>query len=90
MGEFIEGVGEDDQLEMFVGLFDEFYCVVQWIQGVDYFLDVWQVVVVLVEDVELYFYQFIVVGNVSGGGVQFVDIGVFGEVDLDFWNQYFF
>ena len=87
-GELIEGVREDDQLEMLAGPLDEFHRAVQRVQGVDHLLDVRQAVAVLVEDAEPHFHQLVVVGNVPGGGAQLVDTGALGEVDPDFRNQH--
>lgn len=88
LGELIESVRKDDQLEVFAGPFDELLGSFHRVQGIDHCLDVGQAVAMLIQNLQAHTHEFVVVRNIPGGGTQFIDAGFFSEVDPDFRDQH--
>lgn len=86
--ELIKSVRENHHLETLAQPIDELHRAVQRFQRGDHFLNVRQLQAVLIEDAQALLHQYVVIGNVPGGGLEGVDPGFFGEGDPDFRYQY--
>jgi len=87
LGKLVEGVRQDDQLEVRPDPIEELGRTVERLHPADDLLNVGQSQVVLAQDGQPLLHEFVVVRDVPGRESQFVDASAFGEVDPDLGND---
>ena len=90
LGEFVERVRQDDDLEALAQPVDEVQRPRERLQRGDHLLDIIDFQVVLGENAESLLHQHVVIRDVAGGGAQFLDAGALGESDPDFGYEHSF
>ena len=88
MGEFVESVGEDDDLVVLAQLVEESAGAFHRPHFADHLLDVRQAQLVLAQQVEAEAHQLVVVRLVAGGAHQFGNARALGKFDPDFGDEY--
>jgi hypothetical protein len=87
VGEFVEGVGEDDDLVILAQLVEEGARARHRAHFGDHLLDVRQAELVLAQDVQAVLHQLVVVRLVARRAAQLGNAGALGEFDPDFGDE---
>jgi hypothetical protein len=87
MGEFVESVGENDDLIILTQLVDKGTSARHRAHFGDHLLDIRQAELVLAQDVQAVGHQLVVIRFVACRALQFGNAGTFGKFDPDFRNQ---
>ena len=89
-GEFVEGVGEDDDLVVAAQGVEEILGAGHRAHVGNHLLDVGQAELVLLQQVQPVLHQLVVIRLVARGAAQFGNAGALGEFDPDFGDEHAF
>ncbi len=86
--ELVEGVRQNHDLKALTQPVNKLDGTFERLQGGDHFLDIRQLEAMLVQNGQPLLHQHVVIRNITGGCLQFLDAGLLGKGNPDFRDQY--